>query len=162
MSYRLAQHVRPPDLPRSRLFKKAVTRGVTLHPDRIEPRPGIGDREIQAECSAVARPCWSPSLRFHEVFDGFRKAVVLVIPEIVFRAFLRNHPVKQGPARIASAFGYGPGISGGASSYLFLSDAGASGIVLIDSRGVRRLNAVIDPDGAASIERFGPDGKPLL
>jgi hypothetical protein len=52
--------------------------------------------------------------------------------------------------------------SGGASSYLFLSDAGASGIVLIDSRGVRRLNAIIAPDGAARIERFGPDGKPLL
>jgi hypothetical protein len=72
----------------------------------------------------------------------------------------------NGPTAVLEIDGKGAHVkfdrSGGASSYLFLSDAGASGIVLIDSRGVRRLNAVIDPDGAARIERFGPDGKPLL
>jgi hypothetical protein len=72
----------------------------------------------------------------------------------------------NGPTAVLGIDGKGAHVkfdrSGGASGYLFLSDAGASGIVLIDSRGVRRLNAVIDPDGAASIERFGPDGKPLL
>jgi hypothetical protein len=50
---------------------------------------------------------------------------------------------------------------GGASSYLFLNNAGGSGIVLFDARGIRRLNAVIGPDGAARIERLGPDGRPL-
>jgi hypothetical protein len=48
---------------------------------------------------------------------------------------------------------------GGASSYLFLNNAGGSGIVLFDSQGIRRLNAVIASDGSAKIERFGPDGK---
>ncbi len=66
----------------------------------------------------------------------------------------------NGPTAVLGIDGKGAHVkfdrSGGASSYLFLSDAGASGIVLIDSRGVRWLNAVIDPDGAASIERFGP------
>jgi len=50
---------------------------------------------------------------------------------------------------------------GGASSYLFLNNSGGSGIVLFDARGIRRLNAVVAPDGTAKIERFGLDGKPL-
>jgi hypothetical protein len=48
---------------------------------------------------------------------------------------------------------------GRASSYLFLNNAGGSGIVLLDTRGIRRLNAVIASDGVAKIERFGPDGE---
>jgi hypothetical protein len=48
---------------------------------------------------------------------------------------------------------------GGASSYLFLNNAGGSGVVLLDTRGIRRLNAIIASDGAAKIERFGPDGE---
>jgi hypothetical protein len=51
---------------------------------------------------------------------------------------------------------------GGASSYLFLNNAGGFGIVLFDAQRVRRLNAAIGPDGAAKIERLGPDGKPRL
>ncbi len=50
---------------------------------------------------------------------------------------------------------------GGASSYLFLNNAGASGVVLLDTRGVRRLAALVTPDGTPNVERFGPDGKPL-
>jgi hypothetical protein len=50
---------------------------------------------------------------------------------------------------------------GGASSYLFLNNAGGSGIVLFDAQGIRRLNAVIAPDGTAKIERLGLDGKPV-
>jgi hypothetical protein len=49
----------------------------------------------------------------------------------------------------------------GASSYLFLNNAGASGVVLIDNHGVRRLNAVVGADGEPKVERFGPDGKQL-
>ena len=50
---------------------------------------------------------------------------------------------------------------GGASSYLFLNNAGGSGIVLLDTRGIRRLNAGIASDGTAKIERFGADGELL-
>jgi hypothetical protein len=49
---------------------------------------------------------------------------------------------------------------GGASSYLFLNNAGESGVVLLDPLGIRRLNAIVGSDGAARIERFGPDGQP--
>jgi hypothetical protein len=48
---------------------------------------------------------------------------------------------------------------GGASSYLFLNNAGGSGLVLIDKTGVRRLSATVGADGLSKIERFGPDGK---
>jgi hypothetical protein len=37
--------------------------------------------------------------------------------------------------------------AGGASSYVFLNNAGASGIVLSDAQGVRQLEAVVAPDG---------------
>jgi hypothetical protein len=50
---------------------------------------------------------------------------------------------------------------GGASSYLFLNNAGESGVVFIDANGVRRLNVLVGPDSDAKIERFGSDGKPL-
>jgi len=42
---------------------------------------------------------------------------------------------------------------GGASSYLFLNNAGVSGVVLIDAKGVRRLQATVGADGTTQIER---------
>ena len=48
---------------------------------------------------------------------------------------------------------------GGASSYLFLNNAGGSGVVLIDAQGVRRLEALVLPDGAPRIARFEPNAK---
>lgn len=49
---------------------------------------------------------------------------------------------------------------GGASGYLFLSNAGASGVVLIDANGVRRVDILVGPDGTSRIERLGTDGTP--
>jgi len=50
---------------------------------------------------------------------------------------------------------------GGSSSYLFLNNAGGSGVVLIDSTGKRRVDVTVAADGSSTIERFGNDGKPL-
>jgi len=50
---------------------------------------------------------------------------------------------------------------GGASSYLFLNNAGESGVVFVDANGVRRLNVLVGLDNDAKIERFGSDGKPI-
>ncbi|MGA7631087.1 MAG: hypothetical protein WCB11_09990 [Terriglobales bacterium] len=50
---------------------------------------------------------------------------------------------------------------GGASSYLFLNNAGESGVVFVDANGVRRLNVLVELDNDAKIERFGSDGKPI-
>jgi hypothetical protein len=50
---------------------------------------------------------------------------------------------------------------GGAASYLFLNNAGGSGMVLIDGNGARRLMALAPADGNVRFERFGPDGKIL-
>jgi hypothetical protein len=49
---------------------------------------------------------------------------------------------------------------GGASSYVFLNNAGGSGLVLIDAQGIRRLSVMLDPSGAPVIQRFDDDGKP--
>jgi len=50
---------------------------------------------------------------------------------------------------------------GGGTSYLFLNNAGGSGVVLIDTNGVRRLVALAPADGTVRIERFDSDGKSL-
>lgn len=42
---------------------------------------------------------------------------------------------------------------GGASSYLFLNNAGVSGVVLIAADGQRRLSATLAADGSSRIER---------
>jgi hypothetical protein len=43
---------------------------------------------------------------------------------------------------------------GGGSSYLFLNNAGVSGVVLIDAHNVRRAEVVLAPDGSPLIRRF--------
>jgi len=47
--------------------------------------------------------------------------------------------------------------AGGASSYLFLNNAGVSGVVLIDSQGVRRVSVLLTADGKVTFD--GLDGK---
>ena len=46
---------------------------------------------------------------------------------------------------------------GGASSYLFLNNAGGSGVVLIDAKGVRRASVLVGADGKVTVQ--GLDGK---
>ena len=50
---------------------------------------------------------------------------------------------------------------GGASSYLFLNNAGESGTVFMDANGRRRLNLLVMPDGQSQIVRFDEQQKPL-
>lgn len=50
---------------------------------------------------------------------------------------------------------------GGGSSYLFLNNAGASGLLLIDRNGQRRLDAIVANDGAPRVTRYSSDGQPL-
>ncbi|WP_206240608.1 hypothetical protein [Novosphingobium terrae] len=45
---------------------------------------------------------------------------------------------------------------GGASSYVFLNNAGGSGIVLIDARGARKAGIVLAPDGTISLQGITP------
>jgi hypothetical protein len=49
---------------------------------------------------------------------------------------------------------------GGASSYVYLNNAGGSGVVLIDTKGVRRLQATVDADGITQVERSDAGGSP--
>jgi hypothetical protein len=49
----------------------------------------------------------------------------------------------------------------GGSTYLFLNNEGGSGVVLIDTRGVRRLEAVMSPEGDPRIRQFDAEGRPI-
>lgn len=43
---------------------------------------------------------------------------------------------------------------GGASAYVFLNNAGTSGLVLIDPQGRRRFEAIVSADGTARVSRL--------
>lgn len=47
---------------------------------------------------------------------------------------------------------------GGASSYLFLNNAGTSGVVLIDGKGVRRASVLVGADGKVTVEGLDGNG----
>jgi len=49
---------------------------------------------------------------------------------------------------------------GGASAYLFLNNAGGSGVVLVDPAGKRKLDAVVTADGTSRVQQLDDDGKP--
>ena len=76
-----------------------------------------------------------------------------------------SNPEEAGPTATLEIVDSGTHVKfvrpGGGTSYLFLNNAGGSGVVLIDTNGVRRLVALAPADGSVRIERFGPDGKPL-
>jgi hypothetical protein len=49
----------------------------------------------------------------------------------------------------------------GASSYLFLNNAGESGAVFLDSSGKRSLDLLVTPTGATEIHRYDQPDKPI-
>jgi hypothetical protein len=71
-----------------------MSRRVAFHAYRVETGPGIGDRKIEAECAAIARPAGLPTVRLQEGFDRFGEAVVLVISRFVVRTLLCHHSVR--------------------------------------------------------------------
>lgn len=50
---------------------------------------------------------------------------------------------------------------GGASSYLFLNNAGESGAVFLDSSGKRSLDLLVTPSGATEVHRYDQPDKPI-
>lgn len=50
---------------------------------------------------------------------------------------------------------------GGGSAYLFLSNAGSAGVVLVDNQGTRRLAVTLSASGEPRLERFDDQGRPL-
>lgn len=50
---------------------------------------------------------------------------------------------------------------GGATAYVFLNNAGTSGLVLVDGDGKRRIAATVTADGSSRIERYDAEGNAL-
>jgi hypothetical protein len=50
---------------------------------------------------------------------------------------------------------------GGASTYLFMNDAGVSGLVFEDQNGKRRYEILREGDADTTVRRFDAGGKPL-
>jgi hypothetical protein len=92
-------------------------------------------------------------------------SVVVLLDSVGHPAVKLANPDLKGPTAALAVDDKGTHVKfdrpGGASSYLFLNNAGESGLVFVDANGVRRLNVLIGPDNDAKIERFGSDGKPI-
>lgn len=75
------------------------------------------------------------------------------------------NPEPQGPTAALEVDDKGAHVlfarPGGASSYLFLNNAGGSGVVLIDAEGRRKIMVMVSPDGTTTIERLDDAGVPL-
>jgi hypothetical protein len=50
---------------------------------------------------------------------------------------------------------------GGGSAYLFLNNAGESGVVFVDTNDKRRLNLLVKQNGQAEIQRFNEEQQPV-
>ena len=75
------------------------------------------------------------------------------------------NPDSKGPTAVLEVDDKGTHVlfdrPGGASSYLFLNNAGASGVVLVDSNGMRRFDVLVGSDNNVKMEQFGADCKPI-
>jgi hypothetical protein len=95
--------------------------------------------------------------------DGAPSAEVL-LDSIGHPAVNLANPDLKGPTAALAVDDKGTHVKfdrpGGESSYLFLNNAGESGVVFVDANGVRRLNVLVGPDNDAKIERFGSEVRP--
>lgn len=96
--------------------------------------------------------------------DGQTGAELTLAPDGHPAVKLAN-PDPNGPVAALEVDGKGAHVKfdrpGGGSSYLFLNNGGVSGVVLIDAKGVRRLDVILAPDGTPKIDRYGSDGQLL-
>jgi hypothetical protein len=94
-----------------------------------------------------------------QLADANKKTNALISLDEEGRPSIRlNNPEASGPSAIIEIDNNGTHVKfdhpGGASSYLFLNNAGGSGVVFIDAKGVRRLDALVHPDGTLSVDRY--------
>ena len=71
-------------------------------------------------------------------------------------AMTLSNPSTEGPTAAIEIDDKGAHVKfdrpGGASSYLFLNNSGGSGVVMLDAKGVRRLETLVDADGTTSFK----------
>jgi hypothetical protein len=94
-----------------------------------------------------------------QLVDAQKKSNALISLDEEGRPSIKlSNPEANGPSAIIEIDSNGTHVKfdhpDGASSYLFLNNVGASGVVFIDARGVRRLDALVHPDGTLSVDRF--------
>jgi hypothetical protein len=134
----------------------------SLPPPVVTQEIQIVDNEGRPRLSLSAKQ-GSPVI---ELLHADGTAKILVTLDEAGRPSVRlGNPDAAGPTAVLEIDDKGAHVKfdrpGGGSSYLFLNNAGGSGVVLVDTKGARRLDALVAPDGTARIDRFGADGKLL-
>src|SRR5262249_45100172 len=100
VGHSLRQHLRSPDLARSRLLKQTVPWRVAFHTDRIQAGARALDREVDAERTAISRPRRAPSLRLEKILDRPREPVLFVMVVVGASVLLGDETLEQRPARL--------------------------------------------------------------
>ena len=98
----------------------------------------------------------APSIQLFES-DGVEKMVVSL--DASGHGFVQiANPESSGPSAALAVDDKGAHVKfdrpGGASSYLFLNNAGESGAVFLDTSGNRRLDLLVTPSGTTEIHRY--------
>ncbi len=82
-----------------------------------------------------------------------------------FPSVVLQNPASKGPGAALELDDKGAHVKfdcpGGGLSYLFLNNGGGSGVVLIDTKGKRRVEVLVSADGTATITRYDSDGRPI-
>ena len=92
-------------------------------------------------------------------------AITAALDEAGHGSIKLHNPAQPGPVASLEIDDKGSHVKfdrpGGASSYLFLNNAGASGLVLTDAKGKRRFAAIVEADGGVSWQRLDDNGQPI-
>ncbi len=95
--------------------------------------------------------------------DNGASGIEMLLNEKGYPVVKLGNPEPNGPVAALQVDDKGAHVKldhpGNASSYLFLNNAGESGVVFVDGNGLRRLDALVKAGSDARIERFGSDGK---
>jgi len=112
---------------------------------------------------ALSAKSGNPTIELMRANGG--SSAVIALDEAGRPSLKLRNPDTRGPVSVIEIDENGAHVKldrpGGGSSYLFLNNAGGSGVVLIDLSGARRLEVLVAPDGSPRIARYGPDGKAL-
>jgi hypothetical protein len=107
-------------------------------------------------CMTLSASSQVPTL---ELLDSSgQKRVTITVDKSGYGAVLLSNPTVSGPIASLEIDDKGAHVKfdrpGGASSYLFLNNSGGSGVVLLDSKGSRKLDLMVAPSGETEFRRY--------
>jgi hypothetical protein len=87
-----------------------------------------------------------------------QKRITMIVDKRGYGSVRLSNPDSSGPVASLEIDDKGAHVkfdrTGGASSYLFLNNSAGSGVVLLDSKGSRKLDLMVSPSGETEFRRY--------